>query len=380
MLNAEKRDIDLKNILFFRPSICKTDGALRVTIHLCNSLSKKFNVHLLNFFDNECIFTVNEKVIIKKLCYSKKKMRYGIWSLLLKFRKYINDNNIEIIISETRLYLFVVFLATIDLNVKIFYHNHFSINEFLKSKKVTKNYKDIILNVVNWYFEKKTERIIVLTNGERSNYIKQGVEDKRIITIYNWLESKLLENNIEYNIQSKKIITVGRIDYQKGYEYLVEIARKVFEIYPDWVWHIYGEGNKDYTLKIRKLIKDKGLEKNVILMGNKDNIYDEYNKYAFLVMTSRYEGLPMVLLEAKAKKLPLVSFDIESGPSEIIRNDIDGFLVPAFDTQAMSCKLCELIESPELRQKFSDNVHGNLEKFSKEKIMRQWCDLIEGIE
>ncbi|MCC8158790.1 MAG: glycosyltransferase, partial [Phascolarctobacterium sp.] len=145
-------------------------------------------------------------------------------------------------------------------------------------------------------------------------------------------------------------------------------------------WHIYGEGKELYKLGILELIKKNGLLDKIILMGNKKNMYDLYADYSFLVMTSRHEGLPMALLEAKAKKLPLVSFDIETGPSDIIRNDMDGFLVPAFDTEAMSCKICELIENPELRQKFSDNSQGNLEKFSKEKIMRQWCDLIERVE
>ena len=96
-----------------------------------------------------------------------------------------------------------------------------------------------------------------------------------------------------------------------------------------------------------------------------------------MVMTSRHEGLPMVLLEAKAKKLPLVSFDIETGPSEIIRDNVDGFLVSPFDINAMSEKICKLIENPELRQRFSDNAYGNIDKFKKETIVAKWINLID---
>ena len=93
-------------------------------------------------------------------------------------------------------------------------------------------------------------------------------------------------------------------------------------------------------------------------------------------MTSRREGLGMVLLEAKAKKLPLVSFDIHAGPSDIIRDGIDGYLVPPFDTDAMAEKICYLIEHPEARKDFSNHAYGNIDKFRKETILEKWKKLI----
>ena len=96
-------------------------------------------------------------------------------------------------------------------------------------------------------------------------------------------------------------------------------------------------------------------------------------------MTSRYEGLPMVLLEAKVKKLPLVSFDIDSGPSDIIEDGVSGYLVPPFDTDAMAERICELIEHPELRQKFSDHAWDNIDKFRKEAVVQKWVELIDGL-
>lgn len=120
-------------------------------------------------------------------------------------------------------------------------------------------------------------------------------------------------------------MTVSRIDFVKGFEYLIEVSKLVFARYPDWQWHIYGDGEIEYKNKIIDLIQQNNLQKHIILQGNRSDIYDLYQNYSFYVMTSRYEGLPMVLLEAKAKKLPIVSFDINSGPSDIIRDGIDGF-------------------------------------------------------
>lgn len=370
----------MKKIAFFRPRINKIDGALRVTINLCNSLSHNFEVHLISLFDENSIFFINERVNKYGIIHKESRIRYIIFKLLKNLRQYIYKNNIQIIVSETRVGLYLLYIATLGLNVKIVYHNHFSIIEFIENKKNGKNIKDKIVNMINWYIEKSINKIIVLTEDDKESYIKMGVKTSKLEVIYNWIDELLLKNNIaNYSIKSKKIITVGRIDHQKGYEYLIEVAKLVFEKYSDWQWHIYGDGDTEYKNKIIDLIKQNNLQNHIILQGNHSDIYDLYQNYSFYVMTSRYEGLPMVLLEAKAKKLPIVSFDINSGPSDIVRDGVDGFLVEAFDCNAMADRICELIENPELRQKFSDNAHGNIDKFSKEKIIRRWCDFIENI-
>lgn len=202
---------------------------------------------------------------------------------------------------------------------------------------------------------------------------------EKVDCIYNFIDDNLLFSDFSYNNNTMKIMTVGRIEYDKGIEELIEVAKLVFLKHSDWQWHIYGDGKIEYINKIIKILKDNRLEDNIILKGKSNNIYELYNNYSLFVMTSHHEGLPMVLLEAKAKKLPIVSFDINSGPSDIIRDGIDGFLINPFDCQKMADKICELIENPELRQKFSDNAHGNIDKFSKEKIIKQWCDLIDSL-
>ena len=97
-------------------------------------------------------------------------------------------------------------------------------------------------------------------------------------------------------------------------------------------------------------------------------------------MTSYYEGLPMVLLEAKANSLPIVSFDCYTGPSEIIRNDVDGYLIKNDDINEMIEKINLLIYDSEKRQKFSKNSRGNINKFKKEKIIKKWKELFEEIK
>ena len=127
------------------------------------------------------------------------------------------------------------------------------------------------------------------------------------------------------NNESTKLVTVGRFDYQKGYDYLVQVAMKVLSEKSDWTWEIYGSGNQDEVDKIKELIKENDLQDILFIKGlekNQDLIYGDKGIY---VMTSRYEGLPLVLLEAQQYNLPIVSFCCPTGPSEIVENGVNGF-------------------------------------------------------
>lgn len=144
-----------------------------------------------------------------------------------------------------------------------------------------------------------------------------------------------------------------------------------------WIWDVWGGGDDaPYERKIKSLIHENGLDGRLQLKGASSCAYDLYDQYGVFVLTSRYEGFSMVLLEAKAKKLPSVSFDIHSGPSDIIRDGVDGYLVKPFDVDEMAEKISDLIERPALRQQFSDAAWGNLDQFREETIISQWIELI----
>ena len=189
----------------------------------------------------------------------------------------------------------------------------------------------------------------------------------------------MLDNKNEYNSRSKKIISVGRLEKVKGFDRLIEIAKIVFEdkVTEKWEWHIYGEGPERESLE--NIIRKYNLEKKVILKGNVENIYELYKEYSFYVMTSYFEGLPMVLLEAKANSLPIISFDINTGPSEIIRDGVDGYLVRNEDIWKMSKKIIELIKAEDMRINFSLNTKRNLYKFNKNKILKKWKKILEEV-
>ena len=108
------------------------------------------------------------------------------------------------------------------------------------------------------------------------------------------------------------------MEYQKGYDYLAQIAVKVLSKFTDWEWDIYGSGNEQIKQDLITELDKGGVLSRVHFKGNVKGIENIYPNHAIYIMTSRYEGLPLVLLEAKQYGLPIVSFDCPTGPSEII--------------------------------------------------------------
>jgi glycosyltransferase involved in cell wall biosynthesis len=174
-------------------------------------------------------------------------------------------------------------------------------------------------------------------------------------------------------------LSVGVVREIKGFDMLVDIAKIVFKKHPDWSWEIYGDQTSSYTVKIQEKINLYKLNKQLILKGLSQNIDAEYSKSAFIVMTSRMEGLPMVLLEAKAHNLPIVAFDIQTGPSDIVCDNQNGFLIEPYNIEKMAEKINLLIENDELRKQFSDNAVLDSEKFSPERIIEQWTSLLHNL-
>ncbi len=228
-------------------------------------------------------------------------------------------------------------------------------------------------NLCRKYAVKKCSHIVVLTTAAEQ-YYKQHypTSNKKITQIYNPISSGTTWSK-QYDRNSKKIISVGRLSYPKNFERLISIAAYILPQYPDWTWDIYGDGELKDSLQA--LIDKNKLGGQLTLKGQVTDLYDRYREYAFMVMTSRYEGFPMSLIEGAANRLPLVSFDIPTGPKEIISNGINGFLIDPESDDDMVEKIRKLIEIPKLRITMSDEAYRLKDSFASERILKQWKNL-----
>ena len=178
------------------------------------------------------------------------------------------------------------------------------------------------------------------------------------------------------NYDQKQVIAVGRYTYQKGFDLLIKAWEKVYVMHPDWRLNIYGGGNREqYQAQAKAL----GLQDVVVCHGPVSNIREKYAESAIFVLSSRFEGLPLVLMEAMATGLPPVAFACQCGPKDIIEHGIDGILCKAEDIEELADGINYLIESKEARASIGTKAAINIQRFSLDSIMHQWDVLFREI-
>ena len=221
-----------------------------------------------------------------------------------------------------------------------------------------------------WKQERTVSRLdglVLLTEQDQ----KSWNEVTRTFVIPNSLSFKTKESS---KCENKKAICVGRYNEQKGYEYLIEAWSIVSSKHPDWSLHAYGAGElKD---ELQKLISEKNIGYSFFLHEPNTNIIEKYLDSSIYIMSSRYEGFGMVLIEAMECGLPCISFNCPSGPADIINHGIDGYLVDYLNSKQLASRICELIENDNLRKEMGRKAKINVQRYSEDSIMRKWEDLL----
>ena len=179
--------------------------------------------------------------------------------------------------------------------------------------------------------------------------------------------------------QNKRVIAVGRLDYQKGFDRLIEAWALVQQTdkYSDWHLDIFGQG--EWQDMLQQMIDERGLQDRVTLNSPTKDIAKKYASSSMLVMSSHYEGFPMVMIEAMACGLPVVTFDYKCGPRDIIDHEINGLLVKDGDIEGLAQALMRLMNDDELRQKMGENARLVVDRYSEEKVMSKWQELYSKI-
>jgi GalNAc-alpha-(1->4)-GalNAc-alpha-(1->3)-diNAcBac-PP-undecaprenol alpha-1,4-N-acetyl-D-galactosaminyltransferase len=172
----------------------------------------------------------------------------------------------------------------------------------------------------------------------------------------------------------RTIVAMGRLSPEKGFDLLIDAFARLAAQHPDWRLEIAGEGPERAQLQQR--IDQRGLRQQVQLVGWVDDPAQFLSRGAMFVMSSRYEGFPMSLLEAMACGVPVVSFDCDSGPRAIIRPEVDGLLVPAADPIAMAHAIDRLMSDPVTRHRLGQCAREVVRRFSLEVFAQRWNDVV----
>ena len=358
----------MKRILLVDYDLSILDGCRTVVVNLANELSglNKYEIYLLSLdtTKEKIPFSVSEKVHFSRWQSLNKRVLYTYFMKRNQLKLYVEKEKIDIVIFAGMASLYSMAIYP-NAKIRIINCDHSGLKNQWNDKKTV---------ICKWIQSKWCDRFIVLNESIRKEYIDYlKADSNKILIIPNWIDNIFYD--IAYCPESKKIVTIGRLSEEKGYDLLVQIASIIYEKYPDWHWDVYGDG--PYRPIMEKLIKEKHLEQFIILKGAVKNAADKLQGYAMFVLTSYREAFPIVLLEAKAKKLPVISFDINSGPNFVIQDGVDGFLIRPYEIKDMANKISYLIECPEMRILMSNNSQKNLDTYSKRNILLQWQKLLD---
>lgn len=174
-------------------------------------------------------------------------------------------------------------------------------------------------------------------------------------------------------LDNKQAIVVGRYNNAKGYEYLIEAWAIVHKKHPDWKLNIYGSG--EMRDDVERWIADACLQDSMLMNEPTDRIMEKYQESSICIISSRYEGFPMVIIEAMASGVPCVSFDCPFGPRNIIRDKEDGILVEYLNSNALAESICMVMEDEEFRKYLGANARKNIQRFSQDEVMKHWTAL-----
>ena len=377
-------NIKTMKIIYCLPSTCSLGGVERIILSKANWLSEMghdvciittdqqgkqpyFKIsNMVKCYDLDINYNRNRgRSFIKKLFY----FFYNSYQHRKRLKKLLMELRADIVISTFCNEMSL--LPQIKDGSKKIVEFHFSRSMFrFIRRKGLLGYVDDFMMPKIVHSLRKYERFVVLSNEDADNW----KELNNISVINNACTINIIERA---NIKAHRVISIGRYEYQKGYDRLINAWALIVQQVPEWTLHIFGEGSLRPVLT--KQIKDLNLENSVFLDGASDNIGKELSISSIAVFTSMYEGFLMAIVEAESAGIPVVSFDTPCGPKDIIKDGEDGFLVTNGDIEGLGKRLLSLIQDDELRKEMGGKAFENSKRFTQEAIMSQWISLFESI-
>jgi glycosyltransferase involved in cell wall biosynthesis len=394
MLNCEKKSVllleNLKNmkIAYIYPAFINIGGADKIIISKANYMADSwgYEVYLITDSQNglQPFFPLSEKVHLIDLDINFfQQYQYGplkrlmVYLRLMRKYKQALTNTLKEVQPDVVISTFSRDAKFVDLYKQYAKATIAEVHTTKKNIRALPNLrlKGGVYKLLAAYIEhqlnvsaKRFDEVVVLNTLEEELW--RPVRKVRVIN--NAVQYYPEEEN---TLSEKSVIYVGRAEYEKAPDRLVEIWRLVAKRHPDWTLRMFCTGAMLEELKAK--VKAYGIEQQVLFMPPTKDMEHEYMTSSMCVLTSRFEGFPVVLQEAMGCGLPCISFNCPSGPRYIIKDGEDGYLVEDGNIEAFAEKVCLLMENEFLRRQLGQSAKQHMAYYSKDRIMNQWRELFE---
>jgi glycosyltransferase involved in cell wall biosynthesis len=220
----------------------------------------------------------------------------------------------------------------------------------------------------------RLDALAVLTAGDRAGYLAALADPPRVEHIPNAVPDLPGDPAAE---RDSSVLSIGRLTHAKGFDLLIRAFAVVADRHPGWRLEIHGEG--DQRPELEALVSQLGLGDRVALPGATRDVGPLLAGCGVFALSSRYEGFPMVLLEAMSKQAPVAAFDCPTGPADIVRDGENGLLLPPEDVDALAAGLDALIADPALRERIGRAARATAGEYSLEAIGARWTALLDAL-
>ncbi|GIB17879.1 glycosyltransferase family 4 protein [Vibrio cholerae] len=358
----------MKRICFFTGNLNQAGGTERVSSVIANELHQRgYQVHMLSLqCGDKPFFELAKGIKVSQLFTTVGRGVLRLPIAVTKLRRYLKVHQIDILIDVESMLALYALPALMGLNIRhicwehFFYHNDLGKYSRRIARKLAARYAD---------------DVVTLTERDKQFWLANTTCRANITAIPNPVTIELTKR-IDPE-RENLLLAVGHLTHIKGFDMLLHAWSQVAPVYSDWRLRIVGDGEDKAMLE--QICHDLNITSSTEFAGKTNNVAAHYQQAAFFVMSSRFEGLPLVLIEAQAFGLPAISFDCDTGPAEIIQPNKTGWLCDPNDIQQLSQAIQNAIlikQDTETYQKLSHNSVQNAQRFAVSKITEQWVELL----
>lgn len=346
-------------------------GAERVLTLMVNSLAKnpKNKISVITLFEGESDYKLDPAINRVKLKRTQFLPSHTFRSIINLSRYYKNKSNRpDVIVSFITLTNFIAIIVAKLFSIKIIAQEH---NSYLRHMPGRKRISDFTKKRVY----KMADVVTVLTSFDVKFYESRGVH---VYVMPNPCSFTPIITNT--HIRNKTILAVGQLDryHHKGLDNLIKLIGPILKEYPDWQLKIAGSGDKGLK-HLTTLAEDNGVLENIVFTGFINNVSEVMHQSSIFILPSRFEGLPMVLLEAMSQGMACIAYNCKTGPSDIIENDINGLLIEDQNMSKMQNGMRTLLNNEKLRSNLSNEGIKSLEKYNISAITARYEALFNKI-